>query len=309
MFHKIWTKAQAGESEFVPMRIRWDDVPGRDEAWKQMTINNTSLEQFRQEYECEFIGSAKTLIDPQTILGMVHREAVDYFDEEVSVYTKPEENHTYVMCVDVASGQGLDYSTFTIIDVTNPMHFKQVATYRSNDISPLMFPFRICRAGKYYNDALVIIENNNHGHVVANAVWYDEEYENMFVTSSKGDSGLGINMTMKVKRIGCSNLKDLLAKKILEVVDIETISEISTFGPRGNSFSAIGNAHDDLVMNLVLFAWFVSTDWFEDMSNTSIRDLISANSTSEIIEEPISPGYFPSLDTHGGLDLDGWNVI
>jgi len=51
-FYKMWTDAIEGRSNYIPIEVHWNDVPGRDEKWKEETIRNTSEEQFRQEFEC-----------------------------------------------------------------------------------------------------------------------------------------------------------------------------------------------------------------------------------------------------------------
>jgi hypothetical protein len=202
------------------------------------------------------------------------------------------------MLVDVSKGRGQDYSTYNIIDITDGK-FEQVATYRSNLISPLIFPDLIVSDAKFYNDAMVVIESNDAGVVVCNAVYYEHEYENMFVESSVKSGGIGVTMTKRVKRIGCSNLKDLIEMDKLKLHDANTIAELSTFQVRGSSYQASAGNHDDLVMNLVLFAWFVSSDAFGDLSELDLKALIYRDRAKEI-EEDLPPigelGDADSLD-------------
>jgi hypothetical protein len=127
----------------------------------------------------------------------------------VKVYVKPEENHDYMVFVDVAKGRGMDYSTFNIIDVSSKP-FQQVAVYRDNMISPLLLPDIIYKYAKTYNEAYVVIESNDQGAVVCNGLYYDLEYEHVFVESMIKANSVGVTMTRKVKRIGCSNIKDLV---------------------------------------------------------------------------------------------------
>lgn len=292
MFYKIWEGAIQGANEFKPFTIKWRDVPGRDEKWKQETISNTSELQFKQEFECSFIGSSQTLIDSDVLLGMQAQTPLK-IQHEINYYEEPVEGHEYILCADVSKGRGQDYSTFSVIDISrNP--FKQVCTYRNNTISPLLFPNMIVRAAKIYNEALVIIENNDVGMVVCNAVYYDHEYENTFTTSTVKSNGIGVTMSRKVKRIGCSNLKDLIEDSKLHIVDPETISELSSFEPKGDSYAGKDGTHDDSVMNFVLFAWFVSTDIFESMSNMQLKDLLYQEKLLEM-EEDLPP--FGFMDT------------
>jgi hypothetical protein len=191
------------------------------------------------------------------------------------------------MMVDVSKGRGQDYSTFNVIDITNGK-FEQVATYRDNKISPLIFPDIIVKIAKMYNRAMILIENNDAGQVVCNTVYYEYEYENTFLESSVKRGGIGVTMTKRVKRIGCSNLKDLIELDKLQIHDGETIRELAAFEVKGSSFSAAQGNHDDLVMNLVLFAWFVSSDAFGDISDINLKEVLF-NQKMQEIEDDIPP--------------------
>ena len=242
-------------------------------------------------HNCDFIGSSLTLIASDTLLALQARAPIKEW-QDTRYYVEPKEGHVYIMTVDVSKGRGQDYSTFTIFDVTSTT-FSTVCIYRSNMISPLMFPEYIIRAAKIYNDALVVIENNDAGQVVCNSVYYDYEYDNTFVSSAVKNNGIGVTMTKRVKRIGCSNLKDLIERGRLEVCDADAVTELSSFEPKGDSYAASGGCHDDLVMNMVLFAWFVSTDSFTAMSNHQLKDLLYAEKIREM-EEDLPPFGFIS---------------
>jgi hypothetical protein len=294
MFYKLWEGAIQATNEFQPFTIRWNDVPGRDDEWKRQTIANSSELQFAQEFEVNFIGSSQTLIGSDTLLGLQSHEPLQ-LQHGIRYYVEPVEGHDYIITADVSKGRGQDYSTFTVFDISGvDGTFKQVCTYRDNLVSPLMFPEFIVRAAKTYNDALVIVENNDAGQVVCNSIYYDYEYDNTFVQSSVKSSGIGVTMTKRVKRIGCSNLKDLLESGKLQVCDADTIVELSSFEPKGDSYAARGNTHDDMVMNLVLFAWFVSTDAFGGLSNIELKSLLYSEKIREM-EEDLPPfGIFDS---------------
>lgn len=290
MYYKLWEGAIQGNNEYKPFTIKWWDVPGRDEAWKAQTIANTSELQFSQEFDVAFIGSSSTLIAADILLGLVKHDPLQIHNE-VKYYKEPEEGHTYIMTVDVSKGRGQDYSTFTLIDTTTAP-FKQVAVYRNNLISPLLFPDIIVRNAKIYNNALVMIENNDAGHIVCNAVYHEYEYENTFVESAVKALGVGVSMTKRVKRIGCSNLKDLLESGKLEIYDSDTIAELSSFEAKGGSYEAAGNTHDDLVMNLVLFSWFVSTALFQDSNSVNLKDLLYADRIKEMEDDVVPFGIY-----------------
>ena len=261
-------------------------MPGRDEEWKRQTIANTSEEQFRQEYGNEAIGSSNTLISANALLGLKNGRPEQIY-QETKIYRKVEDGHHYLMMVDVSKGRGQDYSTFNVVDITNG-EFEQVATYRDNMVSPLIFPDIIIKIAKMYNQALVLIENNDAGQVVCNTVYYEYEYENTFLESSVKRGGIGVTMTKRVKRIGCSNLKDIIELNKLKIHDAETIRELASFEVRGSSYAAAQGNHDDLVMNLVLFAWFVSSEAFGNISDINLKEVLF-NQKMQEIEDDIAP--------------------
>ena len=160
--------------------------------------------------------------------------------------------------------------------------------YRNNLISPMIFPDIIMKVANEYNEALVIIENNDTGQIICNTIYYEYEYENTFVESSVKKGGVGVTMSKRVKRIGCSNLKDLVELEKLLIYDAETISELSTFESKGISYQASRGNHDDLVMNLVLFSWFVSSDAFGNISTVDLKNLLFKEKMQEI-EDDVPP--------------------
>ena len=290
VFHKLWEGAIQETNEFIPFRVDWWDVPGRDEEWKKATVANTSPVQFDQEFGNTFFGTGDTLINANTLLELRRHAPLRISKDEVKVYNDPIKDHNYVMLVDVAKGRGQDYSTFSVIDISAEP-FKQVAVYRNNLISPLLFPNIIYKYANSYNQAMVVIESNDAGMVVCNGLYHDLEYENMFVESSIKADALGILMTRKVKRIGCSSFKDLLENNKLEIVDEDTIIEISTFTARGQSYEASDGNHDDIVMNLVMFGYFAGTSAFGELTDISIRDLMFQQRMKEIEDDVLDWGF------------------
>jgi len=293
MFHKIYESAVHGNSEYKHFLINWFDVPGRDDEWKKQTIANTSEAQFEQEYGNSFLGTGNTLINSDTLLGLRAIEP-SWQREGFQLYEKPLEGHTYIATVDVSRGRGMDYSTFTIFDVSsNP--FKQVATYRNSQISPLLFPDVINKYCKQYNDSLVIIENNNEGSLVAAQLHYDIEYPNVFTQGQLKAEDIGVTMSKKIKRIGCSTLKEMMEENRLTVVDRYTITEMMTFISKGTSYEADRGYHDDLVMNCVLFGWFITTEYFNHLSDTQVKDLLYADQQRMIENDMLPAGVFGSI--------------
>ena len=290
-FHKIWEGAVQQINEFKSFRVDWWDVPGRDEKWKEQTVANTSQLQFDQEFGNTFFGTGDTLINADTLLNLRAKPPKRYMEGGLlKIYEEPVKDHDYVMTVDVSKGRGQDYSTFTLIDIS-VRPFAQVAVYRNNTISPLLFPNVIYKYAKPYNDAYVVVESNDQGAVVCNGLYHDLEYENVHVESSVKANAIGIEINRKTKRLGCSAIKDILETKRLTINDDSTILEISTFEAKGQSYEASDGNHDDLMMNLVLFGYFVSTQYFSDMTDINLKQMMFEQKMQEIENDVVPFGF------------------
>ena len=320
-FYKMWVDAEEGRSTYKPLEVHWSMVPGRDEKWKEETIRNTSEEQFRQEFETEFIGSSATLIPGSKLRALAFRNSI-YTEEGLDVYHLPELGHNYVATVDCSEGVGLDYSAISVIDITE-IPYKQVAKYRSNQMPPIVFPTIIYNIARKYNDAYVLIETNNVGQQVADILHYDLEYEYIYQiqrSTSKGQSvsagfkkavSFGVKTTTPVKKIGCANLKALVENDRLLIEDFDTISELNTFVRVRDSYEAEEGNNDDIVMTLVLFAWLTAQKFFKEASNSDIRQRLSEDLNVNI-EESVSPvGIFDDgLQEEKYFDGDDmWSVV
>jgi len=312
VFHKIWEGASQGINEFKPFRVDWWDVPGRDEDWKTQTIANTSQLQFDQEFGNTFFGTGDTLINAETLLKLRAKNPLRYLEGgDLKIYEETQKDHEYVMLVDVSKGRGQDYSTFNLIDISS-RPFKQVAVYRNNLISPLLFPNIIYKWANSYNKAYVVIESNDQGSLVTNGLYHDLEYENMHVESAIKANALGIEMTRKVKRLGCSSFKDILENNKLEVCDDDTILEISTFVAKGVSYEASPGNHDDLVMNFVMLGYFISTQYFSDMTDINLKEMMFKQKMKEIEDDVVPFGYIddglPAHPTEEEIEGRQWAI-
>ena len=302
-FYKIWQGASQGTNEYVPFRVDWWDVPGRDQAWKQETIANTSELQFDQEFGNTFFGTGQTLISPQALLALKAENPIKIMESgDAMIYEEPRKDSQYVMCVDVAKGRGQDYSTFNVIDISS-RPFKQVAVYRNNLISPILLPDVIYKYAKLYNEAYVIIENNDAGQLTCHSIHYDLEYPNLHMESGLKSTGIGQEMTRRTKRMGCSGFKDLMDEGKLNIVDEETIMEISTFEVKGQSYEATDGNHDDLVMNLVMFGYFISTPFFQEMTDINVRQMMFKQRMKEI-EDDVPPFGFVNEDENDHITYE-----
>ena len=322
MFYKLWHDAERGKNEYIPTEVHWSAVPGRDAAWKDQTIANTSEQQFKVEFECEFLGSVDTLISPSKLRTMPYEDPIQQ-NRGFAVYKKVEEDHNYIVTVDVARGVSQDYSAFCIMDTTT-VPYEMVAKYRNNDIKPIIFPNVIVDVAKNYNNAYVLCEVNDIGGQVADIIQFDLEYENLLQVAMRGRAGqqlgqgfsgkktqLGVKMSTAVKAVGCSNLKALLEEDKLIIKDYDTISELTTFIVKGQSFAAEDGCNDDLAMCLVIFSWMAMQEYFKEMHDNDVRQRIY-DDQRENIEQDMAPFGFISdgLEDDHIIDAQGerWEV-
>jgi len=297
-FYKMWVDAIEGRSTYKPLEVHWSMVPGRDEAWKEETIRNTSEEQFRQEFETEFIGSSATLISGAKLRSLAFHNPI-YQEECFDIYELPIPGRMYICTVDCAEGVEQDFSTINVLDVTQTP-YRQVAKYRNNKLPLLFFPTVIYSIAKRYNEAYALIETNNIGQQVVDILHYDLEYENIYklehhhikgqaISSGfKRSTSFGIKTTKSVKKIGCANLKTLVENDKLIIKDFDTIAEMNTFVRVRDSYEAEEGNNDDLVMGLVIFAWLTAQTFFKDSTNVDIRKLMLAEQNM-LVEEDITP--------------------
>ena len=301
-FYRYWHDAERGKNEYVPTDVHWSEVPGRDSAWKAQTIANTSEQQFKVEFECEFLGSVDTLIAPSKLKSLVFSDPLKR-NAGLDVYENPKENHDYVVTVDVARGVSEDYSAFVVIDITEFPH-RLVAKYRNNEIKPMMFPNIIYELAKSYNGAYILCEVNDIGDQVASLLHYDLEYQNVLMCSMRGRAGqivgqgfsgkktqLGVKMSKTVKKVGALNLKTIIEEDKLIFNDYEIISELTTFISKHNSFEAEDGCNDDLAMCLVIYAWLVAQDYFKELTDQDIRKRLYEEQKNQI-EQDMSPFGF-----------------
>ncbi len=286
-------------------------------------------------HNCEFLGSSNTLIDGAVLQTLYASNPMDDEIHGMEIYELPiketfddetgkqiDKDHLYVVCSDVSEGKNLDYTTLSVFDVSS-IPYKQVATYRDNMISPMLFPDVLKLCAEFYNNAYVLIEINNNP-FVADTLYQDLEYENVFKVFSGNkhaqtlsESGKatqnGLNMSPLVKRTGCSALKTIIETNKLEIKSSETIYELTRFVATNTSFAAEEGAHDDLAMTLVMFAWLTTQKLFIEISSTDIRKRLQIENNyvkEEDYDVPPMPIFQDSLrDKYIEEAGDLWQIV
>ena len=301
-FYKMWEDARNDKNGYITNEVHWSQVPGRDKKWKEETIKNTSKRQFAQEFECDFLGSADTLISPSKLQCIPFNDPI-ISNAGLDVYDRAEEDHEYIITVDVARGIGGDYSAFIVFDITT-IPYQIVAKYRDNEIKPVLFPSVIFQVAKEYSNPYILVEVNDIGDSIAATLNYDLEYPNVLMCAMRGRAGqivgqgfsgtktqLGVKMSITVKKIGCANLKAIIEEDKLTFQDFDILQELTTFIQRKQAWEADEGYHDDLVMCMVLFAWLVMQDYFKEMTDQDVRRRIYEEQRNQI-EQDMAPFGF-----------------
>jgi Terminase large subunit, T4likevirus-type, N-terminal/Terminase RNaseH-like domain len=323
-FYKMWTEAVEGLNGFTHVEANWRQVPGRTQQWADEQRRVLGDQKFLQEMECEFMGSSGTLLSGAALKSLAFVKPIHLSENGIKIYKPPEPNRSYMIVADTSRGKGLDYSAFSVIDVTE-LPYCQVCTYKDNNISPLVYPSIIKRIGEYYNQAYVLVEINDNGQQVVDSLFEDYDYENILSTVEiKGKVSItwgygnksyrGIRTTKSVKRLGCSILKNLIENQKLIIQDFDTIAELSTFISQGSSFEAEEGSHDDLVMTLVLFSWMTNQSFFSDLTNIDVRTKLHEEQMRQIEEEQLPTflgGHTDVDDPDTSYVEDGaiWRVV
>ena len=321
-FYRMWHDAERKKNEYIPTDVHWSAVPGREAEWKKQTIANTSEQQWKIEFECEFLGSVDTLIAPSKLRTLVYDQPITR-SGGLDMYEPPQDKHDYIITVDVARGVVKDYSAFVVVDITTFPH-KIVAKYRNNEIKPMLFPNIIYQVATKYNKAYVLCEVNDVGDQVAAILNYDMEYANLLQSSMRGRAGqvigqgfsgkktqLGVKMSKTVKKVGALNLKTMIEEDKLIFSDYEILSELTTFIQKHNSFEAEEGCNDDLAMCLVIYAWLVAQDYFKELTDQDVRKRIYDEQKNQIEQDMAPFGFITDgLDDNSFVDDDGdrWYV-
>jgi len=322
-FYRYWHDAERGKNEYIATDVHWSEVPGRDAVWKEQTIANTSEQQFKVEFECEFLGSVDTLINVSKLRSLVYEDPIKRNSKGLDVYEEPIAEHDYIVTVDVARGVGIDYSAFVIFDITTFPH-KVVGKFKNNEIKPMLFPNVIYDVAKAYNNAFILCEVNDIGDQVASILHYDLEYQNILMCAMRGRAGqivgqgfsgtktqMGVKMSKTVKKIGCSNLKTMIEDDKLIFNDYDIISELTTFIQKSNSFEAEEGCNDDLAMCLVIYAWLVAQDYFKELTDQDVRKRIYEDQRDQIEQDMAPFGFIlDGTEEESFVDADGdrWHV-
>jgi len=171
IFHRLWEGSVSNNNSFVPQKVTWEHVPGRDKEWAKEQVKNLGIHGFNQEFACKFLGSTNTVINPETLRTLLNMDREPrFFDlkDRMRVWEKPIDGAKYVIGVDPAKGTGEHFSTIQVLRINSvkPVDMTQVACFEDNMTDIYEFSQIINRLSYYYNNAYILCENNGEEQVL-----------------------------------------------------------------------------------------------------------------------------------------------
>ena len=273
LFHKLWQGSQNGTNRFKGLFFPWWSGD-RDQEWYEAKKRDLPDWQLAQEYPSDpdeaFLRSGRPVFNIEALKAMVPRAADRgflYVNEEnriqfipdggaLRVWQPPQEGHRYVIGADVA--EGLEHGDFSSAHVIDVKTRTVVAAYHARVDSDLFGSEVLYNLGKWYNQALIGVENNNHG-LVTNKALARVFYNPLYRTRPLNKAGvlqpaselLGWKTTQVSKPIAIDELNKVLRDGELELACGETMAELRTF-VRDERARMHGSPHDDRVMSLAI---------------------------------------------------------
>ena len=276
-FHRTWVEAEDATGMFNPIKLHWSVHPDRDEDWRQEQNVLLGASGAAQECDCDFLTSGTGVIDAVLLENLRKKECKDPIekrgiDNNCWIWEPPNYTKKYVVCADVGRGDSADYSAFHVIDIEK---VEQVAEYKGR-ISTKDFGNMLVSISTEYNDALLIIENNNIGWATIQQV-IDRDYPNLFYTSkdlkyvdvqhqlsnkyrtTERNMVAGFSTTMKTRPLIIAKLEEYFRDESVVVHSNRLIDELLTFVYVNNRAEAMAGYNDDLVMSFAIGLWVRDT--------------------------------------------------
>ena len=290
LFYKLYSGAESGDSNWAYDKILWNEIPGRNEKWKQDTIASIgSTDAWMQEFECQFISTGESSLDLE-LFEKLSTQAKDpkfvFDDGHYLLWDEPKDDRIYVASVDTAEGLGRDASVIQILDYTDLTNIEQVATYHNNMISPYNFTEKVYEILQHWGNPLVCIERNNSGGQVVDILKNTHAYENIVswgaaTASSRKNNQLGIVAHTNTKYKGVMNMRYWLNElEAVKINDIHLVKELKDFTKHPNgTWSAKKGKHDDrvtsMMWNLIVLIDDIVTKYFDvvkyDLNNRPLE--------------------------------------
>lgn len=279
-FYRMWedgvdeNKATPHElqAKYVRSVVLWNEVPGREPQWGIDEEARIGEQRFRQEYMCEFVGSATTLIDykclehlhpdrPLPVPGVPKQYSLRLFDIPLPKQVLEKEDWTYVAALDTGFGMRQDYHVLQILLAKSSIRAEQVLVLSSNEVTVEDFCSMAASVLHMYGSPPLTIEYNGGSGMTAHKTMFEKlGYDNLI---NYDQYFRGIYSTNPIKTTAVMLLKLYVQRGYLKLKDETTINELMSF-TKLNQFTwgGAGGNHDDHVTSLYWAVYFMESNWF-----------------------------------------------
>jgi hypothetical protein len=322
-FHKMYTEAQIGKNDFYPIELKWNLHPDRDEQWEATERANMSPREFAQEYDCDFLGSGNSVVEPD-ILSFYEQTYIQepierrFMGGDFWIWNYADYGRSYIVCADVARGDSTDYSSFHVIDIES---CEQVAEYKSQ-VDTRTYGNMLVSVATEYNNALLVVENANIGWDVINTI-IEKGYQNLYYSPrAYGEMHIdkwmakmgsdqtvpGFTMSAKTRPLVISKMEAYIRERHFIFHSKRLLEELRVFVWMHGKAQAQNGYNDDLVMSLGMGLFTRDTGVkFNQQSIDITRRSIDLISNTAQSYRPTLPNGAPNpyqIDTpHGPEDI------
>ena len=280
-FHKQWVGADTGTNQFNTIRLHWSDHPDRDQTWRDEQDKVLGPSQAAQECDTDFLTSGNSVVDP-AILQWYKDTMVKSPVEEVGIdrglwiWKQPDYSKEYIVVADVSRGDGSDYSACQVFEIAD---MEQVAEYKGQ-LSTTDYGNFLIEVATKYNDALLVVENNNIGWATIQTI-IDRGYKNLFYQSKDlqvvdtehnitnkyraQDRNMvpGFSTTAKTRPLIIAKMEEYTREKLVKLNSNRLLDELFVFiyrtGVLNAKAEAMAGYNDDLVMSYSIALWVRDT--------------------------------------------------
>ena len=276
-FHRTWSDSEDGLNDFNSIKLHWTVHPERGQEWRDEQDRLLGPAMAAQECDCDFITSGQNVIDGVILEEMKNSTCIDPIekrgiDSNLWVWEPADYTKDYIVCADVSRGDSTDYSAFHVIELES---CKQVAEYKGR-ISTRDYGNMLVNVAQEYNEALLVVENNNIGWAAIQQI-IDRDYQNLFYTSKdlkyvdtqrqvhnkhyreEKQMVPGFTMSMKTRPLVIAKLEEFFREKAVEVKSHRLIDELFVFIYNGQKAEAMRGYNDDLVLSFAMGLWIRET--------------------------------------------------
>jgi len=329
-FHKMYTEAEIGKNDFKAIKLSWNLHPDRvfpvDEGWEQRERSNMSPREFAQEYDCDFLGSGNSVIEPDKLSFYEQtfiQEPVErrFMGGDFWIWQYPDYSKSYIISADVARGDGSDHSAFHVIDIET---CEQVAEYKSQ-IDTRTYGNMLVSVASEWNNALLVVENANIGWDVINTI-IEKGYQNLYYSPraygemqmdkwmAKMDSEQtvpGFTTSVKTRPLVISKMESYIRERAFTFRSKRLLEELRVFIWMNGKAQAQNGYNDDLVMSLGigLFTRDTAMRFYEqgmDLNKAMISSMTKTGpSNAPMLPNNVQNPYMVN-DGRGGFEDMTW---